>query len=50
MYAGLQKTLLSIKAGHSASIKEFTAFPAEEELLLFPGTVLDVLNVKRISK
>ena len=45
-----QKTLFCIKAGAAADLRQFSAFPGEDELLMFPSTVLRVLNVKRLSR
>ena len=44
-----KRTLFSIKVGSAADLGGFSAYSDEAELLLFPGTVFEVLNVKRIS-
>ena len=46
----MQKTLFSIKVGAAAEIKAYSAYAAEDELLLFPGTIFEVLNVLRLSR
>ena len=45
-----QRTLFSIKAGTAADIRKHSAFAGEEELILQPGTVLEVLCVMRIAR
>lgn len=40
----------SIKAGAAADLRAYSAFKTEDELILPPGTMFEVLNVKRISR
>ena len=46
----MQKTLFSIRSSAAADIGAFSAFSGEEELIFFPGTVLEVLDVKRLAR
>ena len=45
----LQRTLFAIKVKSAADLRGYSAYKEEEELLVFPGTVFEVLNVKRMS-
>ena len=40
----LQRTLFSIISGVAADLRKFSAFPAEEELIIPAGTVFKVIT------
>ena len=46
----MQRTLFSIKTNLAADIRMFSSFSSEEELVLPSGTVVEVLNVKRMAR